>query len=779
MSSAQGRAVKPVSKPRPSPKELLFRLTQDPLDEPALEALIIEEKMLTTAALGSILTTLAQDPMTFATNYQCSREQFAERIGFVYERLKSRIPESAGCIARGALGFIRFTALALSVSQNRADEPYRVEILKSLRGLLDDPAVKDCFYQLYRPSAPRGRVSAAGESSEENQRLSREYWDGLERDSLHLHRVGSTSFILRCRVHILSGEWLALKCLLFPYTQVVPVAHATLTYALDYPAGAVPATARVRASTAKWILMDFIEGPTLQELLDERARSDRGGGPSFRTDMLTSVGTPLLEALRELHSVGKCHHDLTPANIIVVKKQYPEQLDDVVDRVVLIDLGRNYLYTHEIGLPESRESLFVAPEIKKFEGRVDDGAARNRNIYEATDTADVYSLGLILVELADPKGALNGVIPDSIYQYAPPLARFLEDLIDANPGNRLLVFGSSNPENLYTDLCRIFADELKILPSLPNEIMGWWAATKSAIELLRPSSRQVKQRYDIWRKTREKTRDAHAAIIRYSGWLFGWSVVCTATWYVTFSVSLLWSLRDLGVNGWDIPVVVIQKLTNSNAGLPFIDSLRAPGYAIGDWRDNLGPRVVGLTTCLAQTKYYQNIMAGITARDMRGRLARVTEVSLRYVSFCTLLPVLYGNLVQPRAWLWLLTGGYAGITINNYLTYRLASRSLHEAATFSTVSKSPDSTLKAYSTWWSSLGLYVMALVGIAIGLQIGLLHDFVIYVFAASLMNISVYYIIKCIYFGPNIRGCLARAFIAGERAAASRTLHSVNGNL
>jgi uncharacterized membrane protein YhaH (DUF805 family) len=135
------------------------------------------------------------------------------------------------------------------------------------------------------------------------------------------------------------------------------------------------------------------------------------------------------------------------------------------------------------------------------------------------------------------------------------------------------------------------------------------------------------------------------------------------------------------------------------------------------------------------------------------------------------VPVLYGNLVQPQFWLWLLVFGYTGIAVNNYLTYRLATRSLSESAMLSTVPRTPDPTLKAYSAWWSNLGLYVLALVGIAIGLQIGALHDRLLYITAAALMNFSLYYVGKCIIFAPDVRGCLSRAFIAGERSSAARS--------
>ena len=67
---------------------------------------------------------------------------------------------------------------------------------------------------------------------------------------------------------------------------------------------------------------------------------------------------------------------------------------------------------------------------------------------------------MILIDLADPNGVQSGTIPDSLYQYAPHLARFIEDLIDKEPKKRLLIFPLNDRKDLYS----IFTDLLKVLP---------------------------------------------------------------------------------------------------------------------------------------------------------------------------------------------------------------------------------------------------------------------------------------------------------------------------
>ena len=257
--------------------------------------------------------------------------------------------------------------------------------------------------------------------------------------------------------------------------------------------------------------MNFIDGCTLQELLDDcRNDEDKAKAlPLLRTDLLASIGKMLLEDLNKLCNANIQHEDLTPSNIIVSKNK-----DGSIKEVILIDLGRNYLYTHRTGLVENREALFVAPEI-----RVDSNGT-------STNTSDLYSFGMILIELADPQGVQGKTIPDSFYEYAPALARFVEDLVDVNPDKRLLIF--SHDRN---DLLSAFVDELNVLPSdsevkpwLPFRLWGRQIEIKPKVQfwvqqirdLFFPSSQLALLR-ELWRLNRSPK---HTEIAKYSGRLY-------------------------------------------------------------------------------------------------------------------------------------------------------------------------------------------------------------------------------------------------------------------
>ena len=721
------------SVPKSAFKDLLIRAVQR--DGGAL-AELAAERALTTANISHALLGLAGDPISFEMAYGCRPEDFFREIGAMYASLKKATGHER---LRGFLGYLRFTMLGLRTAARSASQEDPAGAAREMQDLLADSQVREVFHALYKPSGHPEAVS---------------YWRGLDLDSLKVHRVGSTSVILKCRVASLGGEVRALKCLLFPYSQIPAIADATRRYAEDYPSGKVPCTVHIYASTDKWILMDFAAGPTLAEFLtQERRRATAGPGSAggilglrrssvaaIRADLLASVGPQLLDAAQQLHAAGYEHRDLTPSNIIVVTKPDIRQPNGkvrrgAIERLVLIDLGRNYLFTRQADVAENQEARFVAPEVK------DD---------EPAASSDIYSLGMILAEVADPDGALDGVVSDALYRYAPYMARFVEDLIDASPDSRLLIFGQKAGPDLYDGLQAIFDDLLKLLAADEPALIKP-GRVRQFLELFLPSSRQVGHRLRIWREA----RSAHPAIDQYSGYLLGWSVACTAAWYVIFTVTVLWGLRDVGVDATPATLTAVEHLTRSGSWLP----------AVSDWRFSLQSALLGFSIGLAGARYYQNIFAGLTARSLGGRRAFWTEVILRGTSFCALPPILFGNILEQRWWPWLCAVGFIWPTAASYLSYTQARHCLKRARELSTVPAAADPSLGAFGQWWTSMAFMISGIVVMATCLQLGWAHDYWFFAVWFCVINVVQMYAIKCAYFAPAVRGALTRAFIAGER--------------
>ena len=88
-----------------------------------------------------------------------------------------------------------------------------------------------------------------------------------------LYRVGTTSVIVKTRSTVMGNHDLALKCVLWPYTAVDAIAEATASYAVDSAdTCGKDGLVTVQASRSKWILMDFVNGWTLEEIVTPAAR---------------------------------------------------------------------------------------------------------------------------------------------------------------------------------------------------------------------------------------------------------------------------------------------------------------------------------------------------------------------------------------------------------------------------------------------------------------------------------------------------------------------------
>jgi len=681
------------------------------------------------------------DPMSFPELHQ-----FAEGLKKAYQRIEQEVirrceNKSTGNleILLGTIGLVCFTLDLLNISEQQSQDTSSPDLCWS-QTLLKKPAVQNWFKQIYAPSERFSfdENTTAGKQEAENIKRAKQYWHALDFDSLELYRIGTTSFILRCQIPLLAGEQLVLKCLLFPYTHIPAIADSTKNYSLSHH---ISSTVRIISSTNKWILMDFIEGLNLREFLQKRRENERQSPLLLRTDLLISIGKPLLTALTHLSQAGLCHEDLTPSNIIIHEKS-----DGSIDHITLIDLGRNSLYTRHTKLEANREALFVAPEIKA--GR------------KTETTSDLYSFGMLLIELADPVGVQGNIVPDSLYQYAPYLARFIEDLIETNPNYRRLIFPTKEPKAPYADLCHLFDDLLKILPSEREMKPGKFFWLQQFRALFYPDS-QVKHAWALWRMTCASS--IHTDIADYTGWLFSWLLVSTIATYIIFFISLIWGARDFGMSLF-LPtyINILQTVIKG------CDGTCLPGqhlYGI----ENLPMRGVGLSIGLIQSAYYTNILAGLTTRSMRGMLARLTEIFLRFQTFVGLPLIAFGNLVHPGWWLALLIIGLPVPTTVNILCYQLATRILKETrGVISTVPLVEDSSLKNFGQWGSTLVSYIIVLSLIWLGLHFGILHDTWAYAAIIILINILIACISKSIILAPGIRGNLCRAFTLGERLQA-----------
>jgi serine/threonine protein kinase len=677
----------------------------------------------------------------------------------------------------GALGFCALTQRMLRHTseswsgQLRDDD--RDRLVKDLDAIFQRPEVKKAFADLYDFPATLRLGSAA------------------------LHALGTTSFILHCWTNEPGPEQpRALKCILYRYTQVEAVALGIKNYKNPFPKRdqekePYPAIAvSVESISDKWVRMEFIDGKTLA---DEVPNPPSGTQTTLNVARLRRYGLPLVNALRLLPFP---HLDLSPSNIMVRRRDLPPgdngsltAVNEAEASLVLIDFGQNYLLTDNVaGGRVSRETArYVAPELL---------ASRAKTV-EPSGYEDLYSLGQILVELGGYGQADAGHIPEGAYQEAPLFGRFVEDLIDQDPTNRLLLGGGDwvptidgrRRREMYMHLYNELAKLLRAHESLarttptltPRPAAGdaWYqrlSATLAdrfgsltqlpAMALDMPVAKPLKM-LKVLRTL--KTGDDLAADFRSFS---RWATICTVGWAVIWVTSLKYIHDEAPLPPFPPPWH--QLLV---AHYPFVNlsALVHPYSQVHvDW-PTLPARLVALTFGVTVTKYYLEIFSmlgvGRVWKMSRAPGLLVTAGLTRLMALGVVL-VLLANWRFTQHWLLFWGAGMLFVVANNYANYRTASGFVREGReVFSTIRNSElHQSVATYAEWWKLMLAYGAGIAWIDVMIDIGLAGDFIMYAIIVMAANLLILYRGNCGTKAPWLRATLARAFVTGERLEARK---------
>jgi serine/threonine protein kinase len=332
------------------------------------------------------------------------------RIAAVHRRLMSI---DAHPSIRGPIGLCLFLDLATRASLH---ETPPAKLFAEAREPLADHAVKSSLRVFYKLDDDMKDCSL---------------------DDAELHQIGTTSVILECEKETPKAG-VALKCVLPRHFSVRAITQGAKQYSERHKA-ILSIAPEVYGSNERAVMMEFVHGRTLAERLEDDQVPNEPDDPTGvararkralrrpHVDFIRALGKELCDVLETLHAKKQCHLDLSPRNVILV---HEEPLD-----VRLIDFGRNYAIAEGVAssLALARASVYVEPQMITRH-RVGDWRS------------DCYSLGIILLEAAARQPLDRETIARELWRLwtgehswdgAPGLARIIEDLIDAEPRQRL------------------------------------------------------------------------------------------------------------------------------------------------------------------------------------------------------------------------------------------------------------------------------------------------------------------------------------------------------
>ena len=221
-----------------------------------------------------------------------------------------------------------------------------------------------------------------------------------------------------------------------------------------------------------YLIMKYIEGKTLKQIIEERA--------PLSTEEILHIAEGVLSALAYMHRKGVVHRDIKPGNVIIEKETH---------RAILADFGLARRIESDSHLTHTGQFLgtpyYVSPEQAKGE--------------KASFASDVYSVGITLFEMATGKLPFTGETPLQVLwkhikeplpppsklnpQLHPQLEAIIKRASEKNPKRRY-----KNAGEMLQDVRRL-ADSLKIekekAKTFPyGKILGLILITAAAVFLL-------------------------------------------------------------------------------------------------------------------------------------------------------------------------------------------------------------------------------------------------------------------------------------------------------
>ena len=276
--------------------------------------------------------------------------------------------------------------------------------------------------------------------------------------------------------------------------------------------------------------MEYVDGPTLERVLDEKGR--------LATVEALSIAVQIARALEQAHDKGVLHHDIKPQNIFIAEDETAKVGDFGVARAV--------------DLPTPRPTLALdAPAYMSPE--------RCRGKEKQVDIrSDIYSLGVVVYEMLAGRPPFEGDSPAGIchrhiHDAPPPMAdsvpglparvqRFVDRCLQKNPRKRF-----QTPRELRLAL---------------EELLEVERTDQATAEMPPPTvARTLRQRPPVQReRLRSKMlyREAPASRERGTQYRSGFRVATVAGALVALALALgvagfAWSRSDDGHNGTPTP----------------------------------------------------------------------------------------------------------------------------------------------------------------------------------------------------------------------------------
>ena len=289
-----------------------------------------------------------------------------------------------------------------------------------------------------------------------------------------LERVGAGSFgeVWKARHHVWADQIVAIKVATdAQYVRNLQKEGVTI-HGLHHP-NIVRAIGLDPYATPPYLVMEFVEGPSLQEVI---AAHPTG----LPLNVAVTVLRGMLAALAAAHENGVIHRDIKPANILIASTGELTTLTPEAVRITDFGLGKAERLTTASIL---QSGSLLTEDGKSISGTLAYMAPEQRDGLEVDARADLYACGVVLFEMVTGRRPQGGDLPRHL---RPELPTWLDEFFARCYTGRERRFASA--ADMLTELDRHMGStpvpRAKPMPPLPHARPA--ADSKGARELTCP-----------------------------------------------------------------------------------------------------------------------------------------------------------------------------------------------------------------------------------------------------------------------------------------------------
>jgi serine/threonine protein kinase/Tfp pilus assembly protein PilF len=217
-----------------------------------------------------------------------------------------------------------------------------------------------------------------------------------------------------------------------------------------------------------FIAMEFIDGETLRSRIQNKP---------LALEQTLKLGIQIAEALDAAHSEGIIHRDIKPANIFVSKRGQAKILDFGLAKLV----PKGIAQSQDDSDSEISDSSSVAGIISGTPAYMSPEQVRGDNLDPRTD---IFSLGLILYEMATGRQAFGaptpGMIIEAVLTRSPATPRSIDPGIPPRLEEIIHKALRKNREQRYQRAADI-RDDLQLLQQGSDSAFAWKAAHEQTL----------------------------------------------------------------------------------------------------------------------------------------------------------------------------------------------------------------------------------------------------------------------------------------------------------